>query len=250
VNATEIGPSGLARRSLRPELMDGEQVPFEEFERCLRELERINRWTFAYRPTLAWLDRVVRARPPGRPPGRPLRVLDVGSGHGDMLRRVAAWARRRGVPVSLTGVDLNPWSERAAREAAPGLDVRWVTADVFDLPAGALPEGGSFDVVLSALFTHHLDDASLLRFLAWMEENAALGWFVNDLHRHAVPLAAARAIGAALPVGRLVAHDAPLSVERAFTRADWRDLLARAGLDGVARVEWFMPFRLCVGRIR
>lgn len=250
MSAIGTGRHGLARRSLRPELMDGAPVPFEEFERCLRELEGINRWTFAYRPTLAWLDRLRRAHLPHRQPGRPLSVLDVGSGHGDMLRRVAAWARRRGVAVSLTGVDLNPWSERAARAAAPALAARWVTADIFDLPAHALPGGGRFDVVLSALFTHHLDDASLLRFLAWMERHAALGWFVNDLHRHAVPHAAARAIGAALPVGRLVAHDAPLSVERAFTRADWQRLLDRAGLDGVARVERFAPFRLCVGRIR
>lgn len=256
MTATDATPAGLARRSLRPELMDGAHIPFDEFERCLRELEAINRWTFAYRPTLAWLDRLLRTRAASGPPAGPLRVLDVGSGHGDMLRKVAAWADRRGVEVALTGIDLNPWSERAARRATPpGLAVDWVTADIFELPApmasgNGAPEAGGFDVVLSALFTHHLDDEALLRFLAWMEGRARLGWFVNDLHRHAVPHAAAKAIGATLPVGRLVAHDAPLSVERAFTRADWKRLLDDAGLGGAARVEWFFPFRLCVGRIR
>src|SRR3546814_13276211 len=87
--------------------MDTEAVPFDEFRECLRHLERINRASLAYRPTLAWLGRLVR-----RHPGRPLSILDVGFGHGDMLRRISGWAAERGVPVRLAGVDLVPWSAR------------------------------------------------------------------------------------------------------------------------------------------
>src|SRR3546814_14843207 len=84
----------LAERSDAAELMDTEAVPFDEFRECLRHLERINRASLAYRPTLAWLGRLVR-----RHPGRPLSILDVGFGHGDMLRRISGWAADRGVPV-------------------------------------------------------------------------------------------------------------------------------------------------------
>ncbi|MGQ9368203.1 methyltransferase domain-containing protein [Azospirillum sp. ST 5-10] len=232
----------LPRRRLVPELMDTEPVAYAEFRTCLRHLEAINRATGAYRPTLRWLDRVVARH--GR--GTPLRVLDAGSGHGDMLRRIHRWAARRGVAVELTGVDLNPWSARAAREAAPdGPAIRYLTADLF-----ALPEDERPDVIVSSLFAHHLDDGQLVAFLRWMEGRARLGWFVNDLHRHAVPLAAVRAAVAVLPVSRLVVHDAPVSVARAFTRDDWTRLLAGAGLGAAARVAWFVPFRLCVGRIR
>lgn len=238
-----MAAADLSRRSGEAELMDGPGLGFEEFERCLRELERINRWTFAYRPTLAWLDRLARSN--GHP-GRPLRILDAGSGGGDMLRRIAAWARRRRLAVELTGADLNPWSARAAERATPaGLAIRYLTTDVFDLPGT-----GRWDAVVCALFAHHLDDDRLVRFLAWMDGCADRGWFVNDLHRHPVAHAAARAMVATLPVGRLVAHDAPLSVARAFTRADWARLLAAAGLEDRARVEGFVPFRLCVGSIR
>src|SRR3546814_6763381 len=74
----------LARRVIVPELMDTEQVSFEEFQDCLRDLETINRLTFAYRPTLLWPGRAV-AWASG---GRPLSILDVDTGHGDMLRRI------------------------------------------------------------------------------------------------------------------------------------------------------------------
>lgn len=232
----------LSRRSTRPELMDTEEVGFEEFQHCLRDLRRINLCTLAYRPTLTWLDRVVKRTGRSR-----LRILDVGFGYGDMLREIHRWAGRRGVEVELSGVDLNPWSARAAGLATPpdaGIDYR--VGDLFDLPGSH-----HADVVISALFTHHLEDESLVRFLRWMEDRAGLGWFSNDLHRHAISHAFARAMVATLPVNRLVVHDAPLSVARAFTRADWERVIAEAGFaPGEVSVEWFTPFRYGVGRIK
>lgn len=120
-------PIDFTRRSTAAELMDDEAVGFEEMRGCLVDLARVNRLTLAYRPTLAFLDRLV-AR--GLPAGRPLEIVDVGSGYGDMLREIDAWALRRGVAVSLTGVDLNPASRRAATLATPpGRPIAWVTAD-------------------------------------------------------------------------------------------------------------------------
>ncbi len=45
------------------------------------DLGQVNRLTLAYRPTLAFLEGLVGARPT-----RSLRIVDVGSGGGDMLR--------------------------------------------------------------------------------------------------------------------------------------------------------------------
>lgn len=243
IGAEAAGRPDLSRRSTAAELMDTETVPFEEFQECLRHLERINICTLAYRPTFAWLDRLVKRRGADVP----LSVLDVGYGHGDMLRRIAAWARRRGLAVRLAGVDLNPWSARAAEAAtSPGLPVRYHVGDVFDWP-----DGEPVDVVISSLFAHHLPDRELVRFLRWMDGRARAGWFVNDLHRHALPYGVVRAAAGLLPVNRMVRHDAPLSVARAFTRQDWEGLIARGGLDPErVRVEWFFPFRYGVGAMR
>ncbi len=93
-----------------PELMDGD-CSYEDFRDCLRSLENVNRWLLGYRPTLTWLDRL----PPGL--SEPIHIVDVGSGGGDYLRRIARWARRRGVPVQLTGIDLNPL--RRVRHRSP-----------------------------------------------------------------------------------------------------------------------------------
>lgn len=232
---------GLTRRSNEVELMDGTDVSYETLRGCLRDLARVNVLSLGYRPTLAFLDRLRRG---GRLPlGRPVEVLDVGSGFGDTLRAVDRWATRHGVEVRLTGVDLSPWSALAAAEATdPGRSIRWVTADAFDYDEPA-------DVILSALFAHHLDDPTLVRFLRWMEGRASVGWFVNDLHRHPVPALGFGPLARLLGMHPFVRHDGPASFRRAFVPGDWRRLLAEAGVAGVEVRTW-VPFRLCVARVR
>lgn len=231
----------LAQRSREPEWMDTEEVTPADFAACLADLAVVNTVTLARAPTVAFMRRVAR----GLPPGTALRVLDVGYGEGDMLRRIHRWGTRRGLRLELSGVDLNPWSAPAAQAATPpGMGIEYRTGNLFDLPPGG------YDVVLSSLFTHHLGDDEVVRFLQWMEAGAARGWFVNDLHRHWVAYHGFRALSTAAGWHRFVRHDGPLSVARSFRRAEWHALLRRAGLDGVAEVRWHLPFRFCVGRVR
>lgn len=233
----------FARRVLLPELMDTEPCGPDEFRRCLVDLSTVNRLTLAYRPTLHFLSTAVRSLPPGRA----LRILDVGGGYGDALRRIDRWAARRGVTLEMTSVDLSPWA-RAAGETAPPTrqPIRWVTSDIFEYEPPEPP-----DVVISSLFTHHLDDPAVVRFLRWMDAHARLGWFVNDLQRHPLPYRVFRVWSRAARWHRFVQHDGPVSIGRAFTRRDWRALLTQAGLDDrTARIRWWMPFRLCISRFK
>lgn len=223
--------------------MDASEVSFDELRACLIDLARVNQLTLAYRPTLAFFDRL---RAAGRLRRR-IEVIDVGSGYGDMLRRIDRWADRHGVDVSLTGVDLQPWSRRAAAEATPrSRKIEWVTADAFTYaPARGV------DVIVSSQFTHHLPDPLVARFLAWMEGTARLGWFVSDLHRHPLPYHFFRRFAKVARFHRFVQHDGPVSITRAFVASDWRRLVALAGLDPSAvDIRWTVPFRLTVGRIK
>jgi SAM-dependent methyltransferase len=230
----------FASRAHTAELMDGDDVDFETFRGCLADLAKVNRMTLAYRPTLAFLDRLRRE---GRwPDDRPLEILDVGSGYGDMLRVIRRWAARRGLDVRLTGLDRNPWSARSAEQAPGSAGIRWLTEDLFDYQGGA-------DVVLSSLFTHHLDDASLVRFIEWQETHARIGWFVNDLLRHPFSFYGFSLLARVMRWHPFVRHDGPVSISRAFSRRDWRDVLAKAGARQ-ARIEPWFPFRLCVSRVR
>jgi SAM-dependent methyltransferase len=232
----------FSRRSRARELMDDEEVTAEDFAACLRDLDTVNTVTLARPPTLRWLERLRRRTKLQR-----LTILDVGFGHGDMLRAIRAWARGRGVEADLIGVDLNPWSAQAARAATPAEDrILYHTGDVFDFEPDR-----PVDVIVSSIFAHHLDDDQLTRFLAWSEARAIRGWFVNDLHRHPIAYHGFKWLARAARWHRFVQHDGPVSVARSFVRADWERQLAAAGIPrGAAEIRWHVPFRYCVGRVK
>ena len=221
-----------------PELMDGE-CSYEEFRACLHSLEQVNRWLLGYRPTLEWLEHLPRGA------AGPVHILDVGSGGGDLLRRVAEWAQRRGVAVRLTGIDLNPYAARAAAESTPKeLGIEWVTGDALQYRADT-----PVDVVVSSLMAHHLEDEQIVALLRWMEATARRGWFVNDLERSERSARMFAWLARAVRWHKFVRHDGPVSFRRAFREEDWERLLAAAEIPrGAVTMEHWRPGRLCVGR--
>lgn len=227
-------------RAQLSEWMD-EPCSYEDFRACLHDLAQVNRLTFAYRPTLQWLRKIVPAS------NDPLHIVDVGCGGGDMLRQIERWATREGMAVRLTGIDLNPYAARAGREMTPAnAAIEWITGDAFSYQP-ALP----IDCVISSLFTHHLPDDEIVRFVAWMERVATRGWFVNDLHRERGPYYGFQMLAKIMRWHRFVQHDGPVSIRRAFRHDDWETYLKRAGvpLSGVNLLT-FRPARLCVARVK
>ena len=229
----------FSKRAELTELMD-EPCSREEMRACLKDLSRVNRWFLGYRPLLHWLDSLALAKLE-----RAVRIVDVGCGYGDGLRRIESWAQERGVRVNLTGFDLNPDTVAIAEEATANTSrIEWVAADVFSYRSTE-----PIDIVLSSLFTHHLKEQEIIRFLRWMEENARVGWFVNDLSRAPIPYQLFKAFSRVAGLHRFVQHDGPVSFARAFVAEDWHRMCTAAGLrDDDVVIEGFTPARLCVGR--
>jgi hypothetical protein len=145
----------------------------------------------------------------------------------------------------LTGIDLNPHAARAARELTPAnMDIDWITGDAFSYTQTA-------DVILSSLFTHHLPEPEIVRFLAWMEAVARRGWFINDLVREKTPLQLFTVLSRLARWHRFVRHDGPVSFRRSFREDDWRRMISAAGipLTSITLQRW-TPGRLCVGRLQ
>jgi len=231
----------LRHRARLVERMD-QPCSREELRACLRDLARLNRWFLAHRPLFHWLNAFV---PPSRL--RPLRILDVGCGRGDALRRIERWAAKRNMAVELTGLDVNPDAVAIAAEASPPTSrIRWVAADIL-----AYTPGKPVHLVISSLFAHHLLDRDIVRFLEWMERHAGLGWFINDLSRAAIPYHFLRVFAGVMRLHPFVQNDGPASIARAFQPHDWRRMCLAAGLaERDYSIHSFRPARLCVARIK
>ncbi len=224
----------LTVRSQAEEQMDADDLDPAVYADVVGDLAKVNVVTLAARPTLAFLTRAAER-------SKTLRILDVGFGDGDILRRIARWATKRGVSVELVGVDLNPRSEVAAR--ARGGDIRYVTGDYADLA------GERWDVILSSLVAHHMTHSQLVAFLRFMEAHARVGWFVNDLHRHRFAHTGFPLLATLARWHPMVRHDGTLSIARSYRPDEWPPILAEAGIEH-AVVRRVFPFRLCVERLR
>lgn len=227
----------LADRRITEELMDAPDLPAETYAAVLADLAQVNTLTMAALPTLAFLDRVAASR-------EDIALLDVGFGHGDMLRRIARWGQRRGKTMRLVGVDLNPRSEHAARAATdPSLPITYVTGDYADLA------GQGWDCVISSLVAHHMTHKQLIAFLRFMDDEARAGWLVNDLHRHAFAYYGYPLLARLLGWHPIVRQDGQTSIARSYRPGEWPPILAGAGVAG-AVVSRVFPFRLCVSKVR
>ncbi|MEN2787755.1 methyltransferase domain-containing protein [Sphingomonas qilianensis] len=226
----------LEQRAIAEELMDAENLDADTYADVVADLARVNVVTLAARPTLDFLARATKGM-------TRFTVLDVGFGDGDMLRRIARWADKRGLEPTLIGVDLNPRSERAARaHTPPDLPISWITGDYADHTDGV-------DFIISSLVAHHMTHAQLIDFLRQMDVHARRGWLVNDLHRHGFAFRGFPLLAGLFRWHRIVRHDGQLSIARSYRPAEWTPLLAEAGITD-ARVYRAFPFRLCAERLR
>ena len=230
--------SALPRAAGR-ELMDEPAQDPAELARSLADLRGVNRWLGGTRVVLHHLEALFARHP--RPS---YRLLDLATGSGDIPLQVARWARERDVQVEIVATDNHATTLELARAHTAGDPaVRTEMADALKLP---WPDD-SFDVALLSTALHHFDDdRDCLRVLREMHRVSRIGLIVNDLARSRTALLGARLLAATVwrthPVTR---HDGPLSVRRAFTKAELRSLAERAGFRK-AEVRAHVPFRVAL----
>lgn len=228
--------SWQARDDTATEWLDAEQMDSRDLERNLRDIRHINAalgWTtFTTRAVMGLL----RTQP-----RRAWTLLDVASGSADIPIAIARAAQRAGIDLRITVTDRSPQIVEVARERCAGLH----TVTVEQQDALALPYAdASFDVALCTLALHHFapDVAqTLLRSMARVGRRA----LVYDVVRSPLAYAGVVALTRLARMHPMTCHDGPVSVRRAYSAAEARDLAAAAGLRD-ARVSVGFPFRLAL----
>lgn len=226
--------ANLRKRNRQPEVMDDPALDAQRFVGSLVGLRRINAITGSARILWSALQRQISQLDRG-----PIRVLDVASGAGDTA--ISLWKRAQSDnrAIEIHGCDINPHAVDFATASAhrASADVRFFQHDVLN---GAFPDG--YDVVISSLFLHHLDEENAKNFLKVAAETVNKGILIHDLARGKAGYLFAY-YGVRLISRSDVVHvDGPRSVEGAFTVEEARAMGEAAGLHG-CRVSPRWPFR-------
>lgn len=222
------------------EIMDDPSCDPDRLRATLRRFETINRlvagWGTVYRKTLG---------PHLASLGRPARVLDIGSGGGDLVLRLAAAARRDGLEVSWLGIDPDPRAHEVAvaREAPQSVSFRCTDT------AALVAEGDTFDAVVSNHVLHHLGPE--LPVFADESLRLARGMVLHsDIVRSRLAYGLYAVGVTPFQAGTFLRTDGLRSIRRSYTPSELAAALDRTE-PGTWTVRTPVPFRLvAMGRGR
>lgn len=213
-----------------PELLDmpHRYYTFEELEGSLSDIRKVNRYLGDTRAVLGYLDNMADGTPAGMA-GRAIRILDVATGSGDIPVSIVEWARKRGLNVRVTAVDVNPLVVEAARKnVATYPEITLAAADGLTLPFA----DASFDLVICAKTLHHFTDEGAGAMVRELKRVSGRGYLVIDIRRSWVAFVLIYVLTRLLTRNRLTRSDGPLSVLRSFTDDELAGIAKVAGLDG------------------
>jgi len=208
----------LETRSQEPELLDAPGFSPELARKSYIFMERVNRYFGGISNVRRFIAEEASRR-------QPLRVLDIGSGACDIPLALCDWARRNGVDLRFTCLEIEPEAmaiakEKLARERSWEPQIELLAEDAFT-HRPAQP----YDCATSSMCFHHFSDEKILELLEHLRGIVSGRVFINDLRREPLALLGAVALSAFSDPG--VKHDSRLSVRRGFRVDELRTLLKR-----------------------
>jgi len=220
-------------QSQHSELLDRPDIPASDLAANFRDIKFLNRWFGG----LTLVEKSLRPMLPALAP-QGLHILDLATGVGDIpLALARRWQKH--YEVTITAIDLNPAIVELARQEAVKIGFsRFEThaADVFAYDF-KLENRAPYDFVTCSLAFHHFSREQCLAMLSLMAKLARRGFVVNDLERSWFGYIGARLLCLTFTRHRLTRHDAPLSVLRAFTPAEFSALVRDADLPPEFKVQ-------------
>lgn len=233
----------FSKRSNTKELLDRDDIPFEDIRRNMSELEFINAHLGGHKITIAGLKTFLSHSVDRE---RLITIGEIGCGGGDNLIAINSWCRRKGFSLKLLGIDINPHCIEVAKNKLAHTNATFICSDykLADL-ASIRP-----DILFSSLFCHHFVEDELISMLRWMQQHANYGFFINDLHRHPLAYYSIKLLSSLFSRSYLVRNDAPLSVLRGFKKKEWLVMLQKAGINSFSlKWKWAFRYLLTVDKI-
>jgi 2-polyprenyl-3-methyl-5-hydroxy-6-metoxy-1,4-benzoquinol methylase len=221
------------KRSDETEIMDDFTLEGTMFRDTLDKLEIINRLLGGNVVTSKGVKKLIQ----NESKEKTITIIDLGCGHGDILRDVAKFGRKKGYTFKLIGIDANPDAIEYANELSKEYpELTFKAIDILSEDFKKL----EYDVVLCTLFLHHFKDFELTTFLRPTLQNAKMGVVVNDLHRHKLAYYLFKIIGLFIK-NKMVREDGLTSILRAFKRKDLEQISTE--LKAKTSIEWKWAFR-------
>jgi len=220
-------------RSNAAEIMDDFSMKGELLRDTLDKLGSINKWLGGNRITLNGIKQLLKSKSKAKT----YTIIDLGCGHGDILRLVAEYGRKNGFRFNLIGIDAN--EDAIDYATALSVDYPEITFQKLDIFSTAF-QNLEYDIVLSTLFLHHFKDEDIISLLKSLSSKATLGIVINDLHRSKIAYGLFKLLGLVIS-NEMVVQDGLTSILRAFKKSELENL--SKVLNVKSKIYWKWAFR-------
>ena len=225
-------------RNLRDELLDLDEASYEEVQDSLQDVATVNRYLSGYRVLLQHMEPILKSHKANRP----FRVMDAATGSADQPVELVKLARRIGIPIHITAIDINAKMLKLAQEeVACYPEIQLLQCDILSLPF----RENAFDLVVNSLSLHHFSWDKAVTILRAIYKVGRLGIVVNDLHRSRVAHVVIFILTRIFTRNRLTRYDAPVSVMNAFTPKEFCKLAQQAKIDPY-EIHRHFPYRIAL----
>ncbi|WP_343670703.1 methyltransferase domain-containing protein [Chitinophaga sp.] len=207
-----------SQRTSAPEIMDDFQMAGDNLKQTLDEIAGINQLLGGNRITVQGIRQLLQSIPIDKT----VSIADLGCGNGDMLRTLAAVARKEGRTLQLRGIDANRFTIAHAITLSAGYpEISYHCTDIFSAEFAE----SKYDIVLCTLTLHHFTDEEIKELLQLLRRTARIGIVINDLHRSRVAYYLFSLFSFLWRLGPMAKADGRVSILRGFKR---KELLAFA----------------------
>ena len=222
-----------SNRSSEKEIMDDFTMKGVLFRDTLDKLEIINRLLGGNNVTIMGLKQLLK----NHSKNNIITIVDLGCGHGDILRDIAKFGRKNDYTFRLVGIDANIAAIAYAKELSCDYsELSFKAIDIFSEDF----KKQSYDIVLCTLFLHHFKNNELISFLKMIIERATIGVVVNDLHRHKLAYYLFKLIGFFIK-NKMIREDGLTSILRAFKKKDLENISKQIKV--YFSIQWKWAFR-------
>jgi 2-polyprenyl-3-methyl-5-hydroxy-6-metoxy-1,4-benzoquinol methylase len=226
----------LTARSYTKELLDGNNIPFEDIKQNMKELDTINTLLGGHKISIDGVKKII-LKTKQLNDKKKIAIAEIGCGGGDNIKAINKWCKKNNIAASFIGIDIKKECIDYAAQQCNDIDALWIVSPYEQVQFETTPA-----IIFSSLFCHHFNEEELLLMLTWMKNNAAAGFFINDLHRNSMAYYSIKLLTQFFSKSYLVKNDAPLSVARGFAKKEWQQILKDAGITN-ALVQWKWAFR-------
>jgi 2-polyprenyl-3-methyl-5-hydroxy-6-metoxy-1,4-benzoquinol methylase len=226
-------------RSYQLELLDREDIPFNDIKLNMQELNKINAKLGGHKISINGIKKLIN-HSFKQCIDKTIQICEIGCGGGDNLRVIKKWCKKNKINATFIGIDINENCIHFAQSLAENKDISFVCSDYKTVEFQLFP-----DIIFSSLFCHHLTNKEFTEMINWSNANAKVGFFINDLHRHSIAYFSIKMLTTIFSKSYLVKNDAPLSVLRGFTKNELITLL-NSSTNKNYTIQWKWAFRWLV----